>query len=138
MEYMVAILAFAVSSLMAYYIMKIKLKVFIKGILNFFSLFVLGIIMIVSGLNETTLLVYIILIAMTLLGLLMRIISPLVLNLVGNFAAKITKQDYEWLTYDQLMNLEQSGNKMYFCVLTFTTTKVVLYLMFFASCVGFI
>ena len=118
--------------------MKIKLKAFIKVLINFASLFVLGIIMVVSGLIETTLLIYIILLVLTLLGVLMRIISPIIFNLAGSFVAKITKQDYEWLTYDQLMKEKQSGNKMYFCVLTFTTLKVALYLMLVLSFIGLI
>ena len=138
MEYIVILLAAAVCMLMAYCLMKIKLKAFIKVLINFASLFVLGIIMVVSGLIETTLLIYIILLVLTLLGVLMRIISPIIFNLAGSFVAKITKQDYEWLTYDQLMKEKQSGNKMYFCVLTFTTLKVALYLMLVLSFIGLI
>ncbi len=138
MENLVIIMVATLSLLMAYYLMKIKLKAFIKVLINFASLLVFGFFIAVSGLRETALMIYIILLSMTLFGVLMRIISPIILNLVGRFVAKITKQDYEWLTYDQLMNEKHSGNKMYFCVLAFTTLKVVLYFMLVVSSIGLI
>ena len=138
MEYIVILLSAILCWIAAYYIMKIKLKVFVKVLINFVSLLVFGIFMVVSGLRETTLLIYIILLVMTLFGMLMKIISPIFLNLVGNVVAKITKQDYEWLTYDQLMREKPSGIKMYFCILTFTTFKVALYLMLFISSIALI
>lgn len=138
MEYIVIVSAAALCLLMAYYITKINLKECVKVIINFLSLFVFGIFVVLSGLKETALLIYITLLVMTLFGILMRIISPIILNLAGSFVAKITKQDYEWLTYKQLMELEQSGYKMYFCVLTFTTLKIALYLMLIVSSMGLI
>ena len=68
----------------------------------------------------------------------MRIITPLILNVIGSLLAKILKQDYTWRTYEQLMYEEQSGYKMYFCVHTFTTLKIVLYMLLIASLIGLI
>ena len=138
MEYIIIVLAFILCSLVAYYIVKIKLNVFIRLLINITSLLAFGILIIASGVKETALLIYVLLLAMTLFGMLMRIIAPIILNLVASFVAKITKQSYEWLTYNQLMHLEQSGYKMYFCVFSFTTLKVMLYLLLVASLMGII
>ena len=138
MEYIVIFFAFTLCWLTACCIMKIKLKVFVKIIINSVSLLVFGTFMVVSGLRETALLTYIILLVITLFGMLMRAISPIMLNLAAMLVAKMTKQDYEWLKYDQLMELEQSGYKMYFCVLIFTTLKVALYLILVISSIGLV
>ena len=138
MEYIVLIFLYALSMLFAYFIMKFTCKFFKKCLINLLILLTCGCIICVTGLKETSLLVYLILFSLTLLGILMRIITPLILNVIGSLLAKILKQDYTWRTYEQLMYEEQSGYKMYFCVLTFTTLKIVLYMILIASLIGLI
>ena len=138
MKYIVIVLASVLCFFTAYYLMKIKLKAFIKVLVNFLCLLVFGFFIVLSGLEETTLLIYIILLTTTLFGIIARIIAPIILNLTGTFVAKITNQNYKWLTYNQLMEDEPSGNKMYFCVLTFLTFKVALYLLLILSSLGLI
>lgn len=138
MEYVVFILLLTLSTVLAYLIIKLKHNFLLKCLLNLMALLGFGVVMVMSGLKEISLLVYLILLGVTVLGVLMRIITPLFLNLIGSLVARITKQEYTWKKYAQLMKAEQSGNKMYFCILAFTTLKVVLYMILVASFVGLI
>lgn len=138
MECIALILAYVFSVFLAYFIIKANFHFLWKSLINFLLLLAFGCTMILSGIKETSLLIYIILLAQTLLGILMRIIAPLVLNITGSLLSRILKQHYTWQTYDQLMQAEYSGNKMYFCVHLFTTTKIFFSIIFVASCFNLI
>ena len=130
-------LIFGLSFLIAYFSMKVKLKVFIKILINCAGLLVVWLCIIATGMKEMSVFLYLFLLPVTIFGILMRFISPIILNLTGKLVAKITKQDYEWQTYDQIM-ADDSGGKGYFCVLTFTMMKVLLYLFIILSFIGII
>lgn len=138
MEAMVFVLSFFVSSLIAYFVLKHRIKLILKLLINFVSLLCLGLFVFLSGLKEISLLLYILLVLVTILGILMRILSWVILNFVGTLITKITRQDYEWQKYDQLIKEEPSGNKMYFCIFLFTSLKVTLYMVLIASFVGLV
>lgn len=138
MEAIVFVLSFFVSLLIAFFVLKYRIKLILKLLINFVSLLCLGLFVLLSGLEEISLLLYILLIIVTFLGILMRILSWVILNFVGIFITKITRQDYEWQKYDQLIKAEQSGNKMYFCIFTFTSLKVTLYIVLIASFLGLV
>lgn len=130
MEYITLIILFVLSIFLAYFIIKVKLLFYKKMIINLFLLLVCGCIMIITGIKETSFLIYVLLLILTLLGILMHIIAPFVLNLIGILLSKIQKEKYTVQTYDEFM---QEGHRMYFCVLIFTTLKVWLYIALGAS-----
>ena len=124
MEYEAMIFAFFCSAVLAYLITKKQMAFWCKVLCNVFFLLVSGALVLITGVRETALLIYALLLPITLLGIVMRIVTPLVLNLIGNILSKITNQVYEKQNYEQIM---QDGYRMFFCVLTFTTLKVFLY-----------
>lgn len=130
MEYIVLISVFVSSVFLAYCTTLVKLKFYEKIVGNLLTLLICAFIILITGLKETSLLVYFLLLITTLCGILMRIISPIVLNIIGNILSKTQNETYTPLSYEELM---QSGNKMYFCVLAFTTYKVLLYIALGAS-----
>lgn len=130
MEYVTIILVFLGSAILAYLISKKRIVFWRKILWNIFFLLVSGVMMLLTGIRETTLLIYMLLILTIFLGILMRMITPVVLNLIGYVMSKIQKQVYEKQKYEQMM---QDGHRMYFCVLTYTTLKVVLYVALLMS-----
>ena len=130
MEYVAMIFVFFGSSVLAYLITKKRIAFWHKVLSNVFFLLVSGALMLITGVRETTLLVYALLCPITLLGILTRIFTPLVLNLIGNILSKIQNQVYEKQNYEQIM---QDGHRMFFCVLLFTTLKVLLYVALLLS-----
>ena len=130
MEYVAMIFVFFGSSVLAYLITKKRIAFWCKVLSNVFFLLVSGALMLITGVRETTLLIYALLFPITLLGILTRIFTPLVLNLIGNILSKIQNQVYEKQNYEQIM---QDGHRMFFCVLLFTTLKVLLYVALLLS-----
>ena len=130
MEYVAMIFVFFGSSVLAYLITKKRIAFWCKVLSNVFFLLVSGALMLITGVRETTLLIYTLLFPITLLGILTRIFTPLVLNLIGNILSKIQNQVYEKQNYEQIM---QDGHRMFFCVLLFTTLKVLLYVALLLS-----
>ena len=130
MEYVAMIFVFFGSSVLAYLITKKRIAFWRKVLSNVFFLLVSGALMLITGVRETTLLIYALLFPITLLGILTRIFTPLVLNLIGNILSKIQNQVYEKQNYEQIM---QDGHRMFFCVLLFTTLKVLLYVALLLS-----
>lgn len=127
----VLIFAYLSSAVLAYFIVK-RRTTFLRIVLrNVLLLFVSGVLMLITGIQETTLLAYILLVPLTLLGILTRILTPIVLNFIGNILAKILNRVYEKQNYEQMM--QNSRRRMFFCVLQFTTLKVFLYIMFIMS-----
>lgn len=130
MEYLILIAMFVLSTIVAYWIMQKEMSILTKIFTNAFILCFSGAAMIVTGFKETSFLLYVLLLSTTLLGILMRIITPICLNFLGRIVAKIQKEPYTEQSYDDIMH---SGHKMFFCVLTFTTLKVFLYVALIAS-----
>lgn len=130
MEYVTVIFSFCGSAFLAYLITKKRKTFWYQVLYNAVFLLVSGILMLMTGIQETTLLTYVLLLVITLLGILMRIVTPVVLNFVGDILSRMQNQQYEKQSYDQLM---QEGHRMFFCVLTFTTLKVFLYVALFMS-----
>lgn len=130
MEYLILSLIFIISMIVGYYIQKIQISLHWRILINLFSLIICGLLLFITRIKETSLLVYILLVLFTFSGLLVRLVVPVVLNILEKILAHIKKDTYEPQTYDELM---KSGHKMYFCVLTFTTIKVMLYVLLFAS-----
>lgn len=130
MEYLILSLIFIISMIVGYYIQKIQISVHWRFLINLFSLIICGLLLFITRIKETSLLVYILLVLFTFSGLLVRLVVPVVLNILEKILAHIAKDTYEPKTYDEWM---KSGHKMYFCVLTFTTIKVMLYVLLFAS-----
>ena len=135
MEYIVIFLLFLASTFLAYKIIGLKVSLWHKVLYNISFLFVSAVLMFLTRIQELTLLIYILILLLTLLGILMRLAVPTVLNCIGQFLAKITKLPYEHQNYEQLM---QDGHKMFFCVLLFTSVKVLLYIALFMSAVKII
>lgn len=135
MEYIVSIAVFAFSIFFAYFLVKAKLSFAKKVVINLLVLLVCGCITFATGLKETSFLIYILLLLLTFGGILMRVITPFVLNFIGIVLSKIQKEPYTMLNYEEFM---QSGSRMYFCVLTFSTLKVLLYIALGASFFGVI
>ena len=130
MEYVAMIFVFFGSAVLAYLITKKRIAFWCKVLCNVFFLLVSGALMLITGVRETTLLIYALLFPITLLGIVMRIVTPVVLNLIGNILSKIQNQAYEKQNYEQIM---QDGHRMFFCVLLFTTLKVLLYVALLMS-----
>ena len=130
MEYAVMILTFFGSTVLAFLIVKKRMAFWHKVLCNVFFLSVSGVLMMITGIQETTLLIYALILLITLLGIFMRIFTPLALNLVGNILSKLQNQAYEKQSYEQIM---QDGHRMFFGILLFTTLKVLLYVAFLMS-----
>ena len=130
MEYMIMVTVFFGSAFLAYFITKKRMPFWCQALSNLFFLLVSGVLMLITGVQETSLLIYVILLLITLLGIFMRILTPVLLNLVGNILSKIHEQAYEKQNYEQML---QDGHRMFFGVLLFTTLKVLLYLAFLMS-----
>lgn len=130
MEYVAIIFVFLGSAVLAYLITKKRIAFWCKVWWNVFFLLISGALMLTTGIRETTLLIYALLFPITLLGILMRMFTPVVLNLIGNILSKIQNQVYEKQNYEQMM---QDGHRMFFCVLMFTTLKVLLYVALLMS-----
>ena len=130
MEYVVIFCVFCSSVILAYLITKKRRAFWRKILYNTIFLLVSGILILMTGIRETSLLIYSLLLVFTLLGVLMRIFTPVVLNFVGYVLSRFQKQQYEKQSYEQLM---QDGNRMFFCVLLFTTIKNLLYISLFMS-----
>ncbi len=137
MEYIALIFIFIFSSLFAHFLIKQNIRSALKILLNIVGLIIFFFLVLLSGVKETSLTIYIFLILMTILGIIMRLVTPFVLNFVGFIFAKITKQEYKWTNYSQLFEADQS-NKMYFCVLSFVTLKLILYSMLTLSIINLI
>ena len=134
MEYVISIAVAAVCFLIGFLYVKLKLKTYVKVIIDVVGLLIFAAVILATGIKETALLAYILLLATTLLGLLMRIISPIILNLAAIFVSKITRQDYKWLTYDQLMEDDSPRYFMYAQVWLLAVMKAAMYLgIIFAS-----
>ena len=133
--YIVLIALFAVSTLAAYHLLKINIAFYKRVVFNIILLIVSACILTATQIDETSLLIYILILILTLLGILMRIIAPIILNAVGRVISKLQGNRYEALSYDEFMH---SGHRMYFCVLLFLTLKIVLYTILFASFAGII
>ena len=130
MEYAVMIFVFLGSAVLAYLIIRKRISVWCKILCNMFLLLVSGVLMLITGGQETTLLIYVLLFSITILGILMRFFTPVVLNLIGNILSKMQNQVYEKQNYEQIM---QDGHRMFFCVMLFTTLKVLLYVALLMS-----
>lgn len=137
MDYIIwaSVAAVSISIFIAWAIMRIKLPYYLKVIGNLILLFVSVCLTIVTGIQETSLLVLIFLIVFTIFGIVVHYISVPVLNILGKFIAKINKQSFASMSYEQYI---YDGNKMYFCVLSFVTIKIVLYVLLAFSLLNFI
>ena len=118
------------SYVLAYLITKKRIVFWRKVLCDVFLLLFSGILMLVTGLQETTMLIYALLFIFTLFGILVRIFTPVVLNFIGNVLSKIQKQVYEKQTYEQML---QDGYKMFFCEHLFATLKIFLYVLLLLS-----
>lgn len=134
MEFRMLIAILLLSPIAAYFLMKVRFSLSAKLVGNALLLLAGGALLLWTEIQETSFLIYLLLAGLTLLGLLMRLLTPPVFNLVGRILSKITKQPYTRQSYDELMRTDQPGNRMYFCVLLFTTVKFFLILAFCLSC----
>ena len=130
MEYFILIVAFLLSTLGGILLLRISLSLPLKAFLNFALLSISCIGLLATEIRETSLLIYMLLLFLTPIGILTRLFAPLILNLIGRVLSKLQHQQYTPLDYDSLMH---SGHKMYFCALTFTTLKILLYTALVAS-----
>ena len=131
------ILVFVVSFLLAVASMKIKCKYYIKVIFNLVLILMSIALLVLTGIKERSLLIFMLLFLWTVLGILMHIITPIILNLVGCIFCKIMKQDYVPQSFEQMMEAS-SGHRMHSCVFIFTMMKMFLYILLFASFAGLI
>lgn len=134
MEY-IFIFLFLASTFLAYWIMKIKISFGHKVLCNISLLLVSAIWMVLTRIQEGTLLIYILILLFTSMGILMRLTAPIVLNCTGRILSKLQKQSYEQQSYEPKSYEQwmQDGHKMFFCVLLFTTMKVLLYMLLVMS-----
>ena len=135
MIYAVIAAMFLGSAVLACFIIKSQIPFPWRVLFNVIFLLLSGAFVVLTGLEETSLLVYILLFVLTLLGILTRLAAPPVLNFIGRLLANIQKQEYTNQTYEQLM---RDGHRMYFCVWLFATLKVWLYILLGMSLFGWI
>lgn len=130
MEYALIIGAYCCSAVLAYLIVKRQKGWRNKVLCDIAFLLISGIIMLLTDIQETTLLIFVLLLAFTLLGILTRVFTPIVLNCVGNLLSKVCKQEYKKQSYEQMF---QESHRMFFCALQFTTLKLFLYISLIMS-----
>ena len=129
MDILIIILIFLCCYIVSYKIAK-KSVTFWKNVLYNTILLLLSLIFILlTGINETALLSYILVCIFTLLGIVMRIIAPRALNFISAILSKITKQPCQKENYDQLLQ----DDHIFMCVVLFTSVKVLLYVALFLS-----
>ena len=138
MEYVIFIAVAAVCFFVGFLYVKLKLKTYVKVIIDVAGLLIFAVVILATGIKETALLAYILLLATILLGLLMRILAPIILNLTAIFVSKITRQDYKWLTYDQLMENDSPHYWMHTQVWILTVVKAVMYFAIIFASAGLI
>lgn len=138
MDYVIFIAVAAVCFLIGFLYVKLKLKTYVKVIIDVAGLLIFAVVILATGIKETALLAYILLLATILLGLLMRILAPIILNLTAIFVSKITRQDYKWLTYDQLMENDSPHYWMHTQVWILTVVKAVMYFAIIFASAGLI
>lgn len=119
-----------ISILIAYFSIESKIRYSKKVYFNIFMLTIGFIAMCITGANEQSLCIYLILIIYTAFGLLTHILSPLILNFLGRSICRLTKEEYKSMSYNEWL---RDGHDMYFCIMIFTTLKVLLYIAFYAT-----
>ena len=130
MVYAIIVLVIIGSAYLAYRITK-KRRTFWRNVFyNVIFLLISAILILMTGIQETSLLIYSLILLFTLLGILARIFTPIVLNFTEKVLSRLFKQAYEKQSYEQRLD---DGQKMFFCVLFFNTTKVLLYVALFMS-----
>ena len=135
MEYLFSILLFIISTILAYLMVKRNYTFWTSIALDLLLLSLGGVAMIITEFKETPFLIYNLLCFFTLLGKITRLVAPLFLNAIRRILSKLQKEKYEVKSYNELM---QSGHRMFFCVLSFTTLKNALYFLLILSCLGLI
>ena len=128
MYIMCVIIIFVASSLLSYHIIKMELSLKSKLLRNTVSLLVSFFLLLISDVNETALTTYLLLLLLTFVGVVSRLLTPVILNSIGIIFSKLTKKEHESQSYEQLLH---DGHRMYFCVLLFTTFKISLYVLFY-------
>ena len=134
MEYFI-IIAFILSGISAYFIIKSKIRYPIKLMLNAAFLIAATVLMVLTGWTDTATLIYVILVSLTVGGVITHFLAPPIFNAVGRAASSATGEKYKDMTYDELL---YDGHRMYFAVLLFTTLKLLLYAMLVCVCAGLI
>ena len=129
MEWIV-ILLFIFSGIVAYFTMKPPLKYGYKILINCCTVIACWTWLLWADISELSLLLLIAFSCLTLLGIIIHFLAPLVLNIIGKCFSKLSRDIYSPRTYTEHLN---DGHRMYFCILLFMTLKTFLLIMFVAS-----
>lgn len=91
MDYIIIVFAYLISIVAAYLIIKKDVALCYNVLCNIVLLLVSFILILITGIQETSLLIHTILFILTLLVFFMRIITPLVSNFIGKVSSYFTK-----------------------------------------------
>ena len=91
------------SAALSVFLIKIKWSYTVRAICELVVLLAAAAGVLLTGIHMTSLLVYIILLAFELLGVVLRVLGPVVLNAVGKCLSKWRKQKYQKQTFDALV-----------------------------------
>lgn len=130
MEYIFVVLFF-ISGVIAYFISKRNISIRGMLLLNSILLFINFCLLFLPAESDFIFDLYLIFLLLTISGIIMRLITPITLNLINRFFSKILHKKYYRQTYFELLN---EGHRLFFCVLTFNTLKIFLQLLIFMTC----
>ena len=125
MEYIIIFL-FCISGAIAFLITKKIVSIRSALLLNLSLLFVNWGLLFLPRQNDFIVNCYVIFFVLTIFGIIMRFVAPIILNLINRFFSTIQHQKYVHQTYTELLN---EGHRMFFCVLLFNTLRIFLQLL---------
>ena len=133
----IIILLMLLSGVAAYFIIKIKIKYRYKVLIDFCILAICWLWFVLADVSELYITVLFLYTPLVILGIITHFVAPFILNIVGVFVAKLTKQSFSPLTYEEHL-IDDNVRHMYSCVFLFTLFKIFLLIMFIASALNLI
>lgn len=131
----ILIISFIVSGILAYFVEKIKLRYSIKLVIEIAASAIMFIMLLLTDIKYTSFFICIMLVGLFILGIVIHFVFPLIINGITYIVVKISKQPFEWASYDTLY---KDGYRMYFINLLFLTLKIELIILFIFSLLNLI
>lgn len=122
----IVVLVYIMALVAAYFITKIPLTMKHKIFINAGLLLLYYLAFLVKRVEPETGLIYLFLIMATVLGIVIRLIVVPLFNFINHLAAKVNKETYQNLSFEELME-DDYLHHMFSCRLLFIATKLVMH-----------
>ncbi len=124
MDVFLVVLLLIFSNIIAYFAIKCKVKYLVRLLFNGIALVIAFILMLITGIAELVLGLYIGVAVITMIGIMFHCLTAPVLNAIGKLVSNIKKEMYLPKSYQEIFN---DGHRMFFCTLLFTGLKIFMY-----------